>query len=1218
MIKTLNLNKKAQDILSNSVSASRVTDWENLIKRPNFEQLLDEEIAKFQQTQAGKTSATVATDEIQNMRAPDTAVDYGLLYGAGVPQVNGGRVVVSDINQLVADKQNTGTQSAPVLSNNALSPEEILLGTGRAGRTFADNLTYGQAARYMGDANLFGGEKAATKAKETIAAKENYTGDWREAQENEMKALRDAIWAMDTDEQTPEQQAIIARYQELIARRDPSSPFATTAFMPRDPLSQKWGNYLLDRGIGGLASSLEGVKNNVIDMAADQTRNGLLADYQAANAYGDIGASIDLIRGGSLSETEQLDTDALSQQLQGYRTTDWAEAAQEKEATYNVKDGTVLKTAGDVVSGAAGMAPSIVSNLVIPGSGMAVMFSSAAGNATTQALEAGADYDTAFTYGVVTGAVEIATEKITGGIPGLNAGWLDNIFDKTISKMTSNALGRYLIKMGANALGEGFEEWMSEAIGQYTVRIYDEAERGRDIGEVWREGRSDRLYAALVGALMSLVMQAPTSTKGKVSAYNTELNQLTVQNGMVDALASEGMTKAEAQQLAAQLIEQGVDPAAWMQPDTQNDQAAIDAGTAQAFQDAFVKQTQQGDQYQDLQVPVATEYTQDIGGAQNGREGQNVAELAGERSAQGEDLRGSAGSVLQVQGDRSGNSVSTDAGGGRATPAAMEGFSRAASEKGQRVIEYNGRNLAYKPYQGEIRAETSETTSILERRGHQPVLTAGDMSSFDLTTGRVVHGSDGLSLGDGTVLINANSKLNPKELAYHESFHAEWREGRHSSAILFNEFNVQCDTNSIEYENLLKAINNAQYQGKLDISNAEHRKSLLSETVAIYAGDMQGGGRFTSEYMPFLNQTPELAQAYEVFLADEGGNTDTTKKNPATSRPEITAQGGITGGLDSFRSEVNNLTSPLNSNLNQNMKGVDAGAVSANQATETTNDTASKAEQTADLRSLIAKMKDHLPEIVSMPPVASITGEEFSKSGRKLTETVGEFFRSIGNKVRRHGLGDIILDVRGIRSDIAHGFGRRKAAAFAAVPKVIENGIEIDYQTNWKDRGYDTYVFAAPIAVGNETNVVGVVVRKSNDNRLYLHEVIDGDGNLIYTKKEEPGAIKTGVTAQDGVTGWPNSSEVETVVSPLNSTINQNADVVNSSGEVTAQQAAVRAAIEDKPVNTSEKSPEQLEKVREMQAEIDKGDVGIIERETTVDDVGAAQALRNPTEGLRG
>ena len=127
-------------------------------------------------------------------------------------------------------------------------------------------------------------------------------------------------------------------------------------------------------------------------------------------------------------------------------------------------------------------------------------------------------------------------------------------------------------------------------------------------------------------------------------------------------------------------------------------------------------------------------------------------------------------------------------------------------------------------------------------------------------------------------------------------------------------------------------------------------------------------------------------------------------------------------------------------NAVQNAQGIDFP--------EGTASSVSKGEAKATSAELIGKLRNSIPEISRMKPVAQITGNEFAKGQKSLVQQVGEFFRSFGNKVTRQGLGDVRLDEKGIKSSMAHGIGRRKAAAFAAVPHVIQFGQEIDAQTN--------------------------------------------------------------------------------------------------------------------------------------------------------------------------
>ena len=158
----------------------------------------------------------------------------------------------------------------------------------------------------------------------------------------------------------------------------------------------------------------------------------------------------------------------------------------------------------------------------------------------------------------------------------------------------------------------------------------------------------------------------------------------------------------------------------------------------------------------------------------------------------------------------------------------------------------------------------------------------------------------------------------------------------------------------------------------------------------------------------------------------------------------------------------------------------------------------------------VDKIKNAIPELSEMDAVSNLTGNEFPKSSKKLTEQVGEFFASLKNKITRKGFGEVVINNDGIKSSIAHGLGRAKAVTFAAVPDVIANGKQIDYQENWKGRGYNTYIFAAPVQIGEKTGYVGAVVTQSEEtNKYYLHEVVDSEGNIFKISKDAD-LFKTG------------------------------------------------------------------------------------------------------------
>lgn len=125
--------------------------------------------------------------------------------------------------------------------------------------------------------------------------------------------------------------------------------------------------------------------------------------------------------------------------------------------------------------------------------------------------------------------------------------------------------------------------------------------------------------------------------------------------------------------------------------------------------------------------------------------------------------------------------------------------------------------------------------------------------------------------------------------------------------------------------------------------------------------------------------------------------------------------------------------------------------------------------------------------LMSADPLVSLTGEEFKEN---LVDNVSAFYGKMGNRVVRDGLGTVTLTRHDVQSSVAHGIGRVKAAAFAAVPDVIQQGREFNRTENYKGRGYTSITIAAPIAIRGEEYICEVVInRREKSNNFYLHEV---------------------------------------------------------------------------------------------------------------------------------
>ncbi|NCB04526.1 MAG: hypothetical protein EOM69_03280, partial [Clostridia bacterium] len=159
---------------------------------------------------------------------------------------------------------------------------------------------------------------------------------------------------------------------------------------------------------------------------------------------------------------------------------------------------------------------------------------------------------------------------------------------------------------------------------------------------------------------------------------------------------------------------------------------------------------------------------------------------------------------------------------------------------------------------------------------------------------------------------------------------------------------------------------------------------------------------------------------------------------------------------------------------------------------------------TQEQGSIVRQLRNALPELSKMQPVSSVTGNEIKRAGVKFIDAAMQFVENIGGKVNRPGFGDVLFSKAKVKgSFIGHGVGDAKIETFAAVPDVIARGEQVAHEKNWKGKGYDTYLFAAPIEYRGKRGILGAIVAKDKEsNRYYLHEVIDQNGDIIYNMGE--------------------------------------------------------------------------------------------------------------------
>lgn len=134
---------------------------------------------------------------------------------------------------------------------------------------------------------------------------------------------------------------------------------------------------------------------------------------------------------------------------------------------------------------------------------------SAAGTSTEEAFQEGADYGKGLAYGALSGGVEVATEKLTGGLTkGIYGGGVLDKLGKSIAKGSTEKAVKAGAKVGAGRVIKGMvEEGAEEAIAELASPALKSIYKGKDALKEYGEGEywAGVGESALVGGLTSAV-----------------------------------------------------------------------------------------------------------------------------------------------------------------------------------------------------------------------------------------------------------------------------------------------------------------------------------------------------------------------------------------------------------------------------------------------------------------------------------------------------------------------------------------------------------------------------------------------------------------------------------------------------------------------------------------------------------------------------------------
>lgn len=140
------------------------------------------------------------------------------------------------------------------------------------------------------------------------------------------------------------------------------------------------------------------------------------------------------------------------------------------------------------------------------GIGLATMFPQVAGSSTRQAIQEGANVDSALAYGALSGGLETATESLFAGIPGIAGGRVSQAVQNIIAKATKSPA----VSKVADILGEGVEEVISGYVTPYLQRLtYNE--------QAELASNDELLENFISGVALSGIMQGGASISGRIA-----------------------------------------------------------------------------------------------------------------------------------------------------------------------------------------------------------------------------------------------------------------------------------------------------------------------------------------------------------------------------------------------------------------------------------------------------------------------------------------------------------------------------------------------------------------------------------------------------------------------------------------------------------------------------------------------------------------------------
>jgi hypothetical protein len=194
----------------------------------------------------------------------------------------------------------------------------------------------------------------------------------------------------------------------------------------------------------------------------------------------------------------------------------------------------VQKTVGSTIDQAPQIALSFLLN---PAAGMTYLFASAATRQYDSLITQGYSPDVAGAGALVSGGLEVATEKLFGGIPGLGKGVLSKgvtqAIQDTISRVVKTGYTNATLAKVVDIWGEGVEEYLATAFGDALFKMTQGKPASEVLTQFWSDATSRQAQEDFViGMLSSLLLESGEMAVGRglmKLKQQTLLTQMTIE-----------------------------------------------------------------------------------------------------------------------------------------------------------------------------------------------------------------------------------------------------------------------------------------------------------------------------------------------------------------------------------------------------------------------------------------------------------------------------------------------------------------------------------------------------------------------------------------------------------------------------------------------------------------------------------------------------------------